>query len=116
MLISHDIESCNGTPSCVLSPGLAQFSEVVMKTVETAKATEELAQMLKGVYERVSRDLGLNPYFVSRAARGELQSKLVEEALERELKKVLAQANRQNGRNGAGARNGRARTSKAEGA
>jgi hypothetical protein len=78
-----------------------------MKTNDIS--TDDLAQLLKGVYERVSRELGLSPYYVSRAALGEVNSKIVEEALERELKKVLARASGQNGsgaRNGAG-RNGR---------
>ncbi len=63
-----------------------------MKKANGSTSTEELALMLKGVYERVARELGVEPYFVSRAARGELNSPVVEAKLERELKKVLARA------------------------
>ena len=75
-----------------------------MKAANTAMETGELAQLLKGVYHRVSRELGLPPYYISRAARGELHSKVVESALERELKRVLAATN---GNEGAASRNTR---------
>ena len=77
-----------------------------MKVRRIPESTEELAQLLKGVYEQVSRELGVEPYYVSRAARGELRSEIVEVELERELKRVLARVSE----NGAPTvqRNGRA--------
>ncbi len=50
----------------------------------------DLAVLLKGLYEKVARQLHLDPYYVSRVARGEHPSKLVEDALRRELKKIKA--------------------------
>lgn len=44
--------------------------------------------LLKGLYGRVANDLGLDSSYVIRAARGEIQSTLVEAALQRELKRI----------------------------
>jgi hypothetical protein len=50
----------------------------------------DLADLLRGLYERVARQLNLDPYYVSRVARGELPSKTVEDALRRELVRIKA--------------------------
>jgi len=50
----------------------------------------DLAALLKGLYQRVARQLGLDPYYVSRVARGEFPSKMIEDALRRELLKIKA--------------------------
>ena len=41
----------------------------------------EFVQSVCGLYSRVARRLGISPSFVSRVARGERQSPVVEEAL-----------------------------------
>ncbi len=42
----------------------------------------------RGLYARVARQLGVDRSFVSRVARGERRSKEVEEALQKELKRI----------------------------
>jgi len=45
--------------------------------------------MFAGVYARVAKDLGRDPSFVSRVARGERQSPEVLRALEAELRRLM---------------------------
>jgi len=59
------------------------------------------ASLFRGFYGRVARQLGLDPSYVSRVARGERQSEAIEAALEREMKRIIRLAG--NHRNGAGA-------------
>lgn len=58
------------------------------------KAPPNLASLIRGLYGRVARQLHLDPSYVSRVARRERQSKKVELALERELRKILAQVSK----------------------
>src|SRR5258708_12744012 len=58
------------------------------------------ASLFRGFYGRVARQLGLDPSYVSRVARGERQSDTIEAALEREMKRIIRLAG--NPRNGAG--------------
>jgi hypothetical protein len=58
------------------------------------------ASLFRGFYGRVARQLGLDPSYVSRVARGERQSDTIEAALEREMKRIIRLAG--NHRNGAG--------------
>jgi hypothetical protein len=46
--------------------------------------------LFKGFYGRVARDLGVDASYISRVARGERKSKVVEKALIRELKNIVA--------------------------
>ena len=50
------------------------------------------ASLFRGLYRRVALDLGFDPSYVSRIARGKRRSKVIEEALRREIDKVLAAA------------------------
>ncbi len=50
------------------------------------------ATLFRGLYARVARDLGLDPSYVSRTARGERRSETIEMAIRREMDKVLASA------------------------
>jgi hypothetical protein len=50
----------------------------------------QLASLFRGLYKRVARQLGLDPSYVSRVARGERKSKAVLSALTRETKCLLA--------------------------
>ena len=59
------------------------------------------ASLFRGFYGRVARQLGLDPSYVSRVARGERQSEAIEAALEREMKRIIRLAG--NNRDGAGA-------------
>jgi hypothetical protein len=59
------------------------------------------ASLFRGFYGRVARQLGLDPSYVSRVARGERQSETIEAALEREMKRIIRLAG--NHRDGAGA-------------
>jgi hypothetical protein len=62
------------------------------------------ASIFRGFYGRVARQLGLDPSYVSRVARGERQSEAIEAALEREMKRVVRlAANNHHGANHNGA-------------
>lgn len=59
------------------------------------------ASLFRGFYGRVARQLGLDPSYVSRVARGERQSEVIEGALEREMTRIIRMA--ANNHDGAGA-------------
>jgi hypothetical protein len=49
-----------------------------------------LASLIRGLYGRVARQLKVDPSYVSRVARGERQSDVIEGSLERELRRIMA--------------------------
>ena len=49
-----------------------------------------LASLIRGLYGRVARQLKVDPSYVSRVARGERQSGVIEASLERELKRIMS--------------------------
>src|SRR6202162_260411 len=49
----------------------------------------EIASLFRGLYSRVARQLGVDPSFVSRVARGERESEAVLALLTREVKSIL---------------------------
>ena len=53
-------------------------------------APTNLASLIRGLYGRVARRLKVDPSYVSRVARGERQSDLIEASLERELRRIMA--------------------------
>ena len=53
-------------------------------------APTNLASLIRGLYGRVARQLKVDPSYVSRVARGERQSDVIEGSLERELKRIMA--------------------------
>ena len=44
--------------------------------------------LYRGIYSRVARELGIDPSYVSRVARGERQSAKVEAALLKEIRRI----------------------------
>ena len=48
------------------------------------------ASLFRGLYGRVAADLGFDASYVSRVARGERRSKIIEEAVRREINRILA--------------------------
>jgi hypothetical protein len=52
-------------------------------------APTNLASLIRGLYGRVARHLKVDPSYVSRVARGERQSDVIEASLERELKRIM---------------------------
>lgn len=60
-----------------------------LKSVHTPAPTN-LASLIRGLYGRVARQLKVDPSYVSRVARGERQSDVIEASLERELKRIMA--------------------------
>ena len=64
----------------------------------------DLAILLKGLYEKVARQLDLDPYYISRVARGEHRSQMVEDALRRELIRIKARVEKGRGVRGGGIR------------
>ncbi|MGD0906701.1 MAG: hypothetical protein ABSA96_03900 [Candidatus Acidiferrales bacterium] len=68
-----------------------------------------LASLIRGLYGRVARRVKVDPSYVSRVARGERRSELIEATLEKELKRIMVLI----GSNGNGAnRNGSGRLAK----
>ncbi len=65
-------------------------------------APTNLASLIRGLYGRVAKQLKVDPSYVSRVARGERQSDVIETSLERELRRILAMVKL--GHNGAGRR------------
>jgi hypothetical protein len=57
----------------------------------------EIASLFRGLYSRVARQLGVDPSFVSRVARGERQSEAVLTMLTREIRSILDGANDRDG-------------------
>ena len=44
--------------------------------------------LYRGIYSRIAKQLGIDPSYVSRVARGELQSAKVEAALLKEMRRI----------------------------
>lgn len=55
------------------------------RAVTQVRRLHEFVQSVCGLYSRVARRLGISPSFVSRVARGERQSPVVEQALVEEF-------------------------------
>ena len=53
------------------------------------RAPKDLSPQLRGLYERVACQLGVDPSYVGQVACGESQSSLVEDALRRELTRTI---------------------------
>ena len=58
---------------------------------------QDLASLVRGMYGRVARKLGVDPSYVSRVARGERQSEAVDAALRRSLSDVVRYSDSQRG-------------------
>jgi hypothetical protein len=59
-----------------------------LKSVQKPAPTN-LASLIRGLYGRVAKNLKVDPSYVSRVARGERQSDVIEASLERELKRIM---------------------------
>jgi len=57
----------------------------------------EVLSVFRGLYKRVAVQLGVDPSYVSRVARGERQAPLVAEALRKEIQRVLGKVGLQDG-------------------
>jgi hypothetical protein len=66
-----------------------------MTDVTFKETPRYLASLVRGLYARVARQLDLDPSYVSRIARGERESELVDRALRRELNKIVRDVNKQ---------------------
>lgn len=51
-----------------------------------------LPSLLRGLYARVARQLGVDPSYVSRVARGERRSEEISRALEQEMERILSRS------------------------
>lgn len=54
-----------------------------------AEPPSDLVSRLRGLYRRVAQQMGVDPSFVSRVARGERKSAAVYRALKAELRKII---------------------------
>jgi hypothetical protein len=63
-------------------------------------APNNLASLIRGLYGRVARNLKVDPSYVSRVARAERQSEVIEASLERELKRILSMVGTNHNGNG----------------
>lgn len=59
------------------------------RSAEPSKPPPDLASRLRGLYGRVARKTKVHLSYVSRVARGERHSRLVSNALRRELNKII---------------------------
>jgi hypothetical protein len=82
--------------------------------IEHRATPTNLASLIRGLYGRVARHLKVDPSYVSRVARGERQSDVIEASLERELKRILSMVGANHNGNGAG-RNHHGKRSRAKG-
>ena len=82
-----------------------------LKAVQKPAPTN-LASLIRGLYGRVARNLKVDPSYVSRVARGERQSDVIEASLERELKRIMSLVG--SNHNGAGRNHAKASRSKAK--
>jgi hypothetical protein len=57
--------------------------------VTVINAPKDLASLVRGLYGRVASQLNLDPSYVSRVARSERQSEIVENAIRLELRKII---------------------------
>ena len=56
---------------------------------KAGRIPHDLASHIRGLYGRVARKLRVDPSYVSRVARGERHSKKIENALRRELNRIV---------------------------
>jgi hypothetical protein len=56
------------------------------------KSILQFASEMRGLYKRVADNLGVDPSYVSRVARGERRSSRIEALLRREVSKLLKSA------------------------
>lgn len=82
------------TPQPELSSKRAALKLPRKRTAGPSKPPPDLASRLRGIYGRVARQTGVHPSYVSRVARGERNSRLVSDALRRELNKIIRLASR----------------------
>lgn len=73
------------------------------RSAKEAKFTHipnDLASLIRGLYHRVASQLRMDPSYVSRVARRERRSKLIENALRRELSRIIKNISKQGSRIG----------------
>ena len=58
-------------------------------TQNSSAPLNNLASLIRGLYGRVASQLDVDPSYVSRVARGERQSEVIEAALQREMRKII---------------------------
>jgi hypothetical protein len=69
-----------------------------IKNVTFTRAPYDLASLFRGLYHRVARRLGMDPSYVSRVARRERRSKIIEDELRRELSRIVENISKRRGR------------------
>ena len=75
--------SPKGTLPCTLG------SQIMTDSIKGTKdSLFTRLSLYRGIYSRVARQLGIDPSYVSRVARGERRSGKVETALLKEMKKI----------------------------
>lgn len=74
-----------------------KFATRNAKNAKTKGAPWDLASMVRGLYGRVAKRLGVDPSYVSRVARDERNSKEIEVALRKELDRIVRQYSQRHG-------------------
>jgi DNA-binding SARP family transcriptional activator len=71
-----------------------------MKRTRSNEITDSLQAItvFRGIYKRVAQELGIDPSYVSRVARGERRAAFVTEALQKEIRRAMGKARVQAGR------------------
>jgi|SRR5665213_455784 len=65
-----------------------------MNKVTYIRAAQDLSDQLRGLYERVAREVGVDALYVKQVALGESESSLVEKALTQELTRIAGQGSK----------------------
>jgi hypothetical protein len=70
-----------------------------MKRISPNEITDSLQAItvFRGIYKRVAQQLGIDPSYVSRVARGERRAAFVTDALEKEIRRAMGKVRLQAG-------------------
>jgi hypothetical protein len=84
-----------GSSSRRRSSGKRRHASYNVRTATFDQIPQDLASLVRGLYRRVARKLHVDASYVSRVARGERQSGMIEGALRRELNDIVLHVNKQ---------------------
>jgi len=84
-----------GSSSRRISSGKRRHASSKVRTATFDQIPQDLASLVRGLYRRVARKLRVDASYVSRVARGERQSGMIEGALRRELNDIVLHVNKQ---------------------
>ena len=66
-----------------------------LTTKKLPRPPHDLSSLGRGLYQRVADRLGVDPTYVSRVARSERRSKIIEDVMRREVRKIVERVTKQ---------------------